>query len=232
MNEIILKNNNFMDIYNKSYRLAAAVFLISNVIDQNDELRTKMKKLSLDLVSMSVNIKDINFNQARNLLKDIEKNSLELMSMLDIAAVSGLISEMNSRVIKEEFKSFISELDKFADKFNDDKNISVRSIFTESNVINIEDDFRKNYAIEKTTDTGVLKNNSDKKNGNGHKRKDTRKSTILDFIKGHNNSSIKDIVPNITGCSEKTVQRELITLIAENKIRKTGERRWSRYSII
>ncbi|MEK7669353.1 MAG: hypothetical protein AAB350_02065 [Patescibacteria group bacterium] len=232
MNEITSQNNSFMDIYNKSYRLAAAVFLISNVIDQNDELRTKMKKLSLDLVSMSVNLKDINFNQAKNLLKDIEKNSLELISMLDIAAISGLISEMNGRVIKEEFKSFISELVMFSDRFNEDKNTSVKNIFTESNVVGIEDDFKKLYSSEKAPDTNSFRSISGAKNGNGHKRKDTRKNTILDFIKGHNDVSIKDIVPNITGCSEKTVQRELIQLINENKIRKIGERRWSRYSII
>ena len=69
------------------------------------------------------------------------------------------------------------------------------------------------------------------KNGNGHKRKDLRKNTILDFIKRHNNVSIKDIAPNIIGCSEKTIQRELIELISKGKITKAGERRWSRYSI-
>jgi len=230
MNEITLKNDSFMDIYNKSYRLAAAVFLISNVINQNDELRTKMKKLSLDMVSMSVNLKDINFGQAKNLLRDIERNSLELISMLDIASVSGLISEMNGRVIKGEFQSFISELNKFSEKFDQVKNTSVKSIFTEPNIVN-ENLPEKIYAAEKTTDGGVLKIDLDKKNGNGHKRKDTRKNMILEFIKGHTNASIKDIVPNITGCSEKTIQRELIALINENKIKKTGERRWSKYSI-
>lgn len=232
MDEITTKNNSFMDIYNKSYRLAAAIFLISNVIDQNDELRTKMKKLSLELVSMSVNLKDTNFNQVKNLLKDIEKNSLELISMIDIAALSGLITEMNGRVIKDEFNSFISELNKFANSFDEDKNTSVKSIFTESNAVRTNDDFNKIYTIEKSSKDAMLKNRLDIKNGNGHKRKDTRKNMILDFIKGHNNSSIKDIVPNITGCSEKTIQRELIQLINENKIRKMGERRWSRYSIL
>lgn len=231
MNEITTKNFNFMDIYSKSYRLAAAVFLISNVIDQNEELRTKMKKLSLDLVSMSVNLKDINFNQARSLLKDIERNSLELISMLDIASVSGLISKMNGQVIKDEFNSFISELNVFADKFNEDKNSSVKSIFSEPIISSIENDLKKSYVLEKSEDAGFLNASFGKKNGNGHKRKDTRKNTILDFIKGHNNVSIKDIVPNITGCSEKTIQRELIALINENKIKKVGERRWSRYSI-
>ena len=50
MSEItIQKNNDFIDIYNKSYRLAAAVFVISNVIDQNEELRTKTKNCPLIL---------------------------------------------------------------------------------------------------------------------------------------------------------------------------------------
>ena len=62
--------------------------MISNVIDQNEELRTKTKKLSLDLVSMSVNLKDISFPDTKRLVTDIEKKSFELMSMLDIASVS------------------------------------------------------------------------------------------------------------------------------------------------
>lgn len=228
---MIIKNSDFMDIYNKSYRLAAAVFLISNIIENNDELRTKMKKLSLDLVSMSVNLKDISFDQTNNLLRSIEKNALELISMLDIASVSGLISEMNGRIIKGEFQSFISELNKFSDKSNEDKNTSVKSIFIDTNKLNIENNFEKTYSINSAIQSETVKNNLSGKNGNGHKRKDTRKNTILEFIKGHNNASIKDIVPNITGCSEKTVQRELIVLISENKIKKVGERRWSRYSI-
>ena len=231
MTDIIIKNSDFMDIYNKSYRLAAAVFLISNVIENNDELKTKMKKLSLDLVSMSVNLKDISFDQTNNLLRGIEKNALELISMLDIASVSGLISEMNGRVIKGEFQAFISELNKFSDKSNEDKNSSVKSIFIEANKLITENNFEKTYSGNNTDQSEIVKNNLSIKNGNGHKRKDTRKNMILEFIKGHNNTSIKDIVPNITGCSEKTVQRELIALISENKIRKVGERRWSRYSV-
>ncbi|OHB14833.1 MAG: hypothetical protein A2605_01835 [Candidatus Zambryskibacteria bacterium RIFOXYD1_FULL_39_35] len=231
MTDIIIKNSDFMDIYNKSYRLAAAVFLISNVIENNDELKTKMKKLSLDLVSMSVNLKDISFDQTNNLLRGIEKNALELISMLDIASVSGLISEMNGRVIKGEFQAFISELNKFSDKSNEDKNSSVKSIFADINKLSIENNFEKTYPINNASQSEVIKNNLSIKNGNGHKRKDTRKNMILEFIKGHNNASIKDIVPNITGCSEKTVQRELIALISENKIKKVGERRWSRYFV-
>ena len=231
MSEItIQKNNDFIDIYNKSYRLAAAVFVISNVIDQNEELRTKTKKLSLDLVSMSVNLKDISFPDTKRLVTDIEKKSFELMSMLDIASVSGLISKMNGNILKEEFQSFILELNRFSEKFENNKNASVGSIFKESLIQNNINNLEKTNLLNLANEQKAISNNG-LKNGNGHKRKDLRKNTILDFIKGHNDISIKDIVPNIVGCSEKTIQRELIQLINDGKIKKVGERRWSKYSL-
>lgn len=231
MSEItIQKNNDFIDIYNKSYRLAAAVFVISNIIEQNEELRTKIKKLSLNLVSMSVNLKDINFYDTKKLITDIEKNSLELMSMLDIASVSGLVSKMNGNILKEEFQSFILELNRFSEKFENNKNASVGSIFEESLIQNNINNLEKTNLLNLANEQKAISNNG-LKNGNGHKRKDLRKNTILDFIKGQNDVSIKDIVPNIIGCSEKTIQRELIQLINDGKIRKIGERRWSKYSL-
>ena len=91
---------------------------------------------------MSVNLKDISFPDTKRLVTDIEKKSFELMSMLDIASVSGLISKMNGNILKEEFQSFILELNRFSEKFENNKNASVGSIFKESliqnNINNLE----------------------------------------------------------------------------------------------
>jgi hypothetical protein len=250
-NEIIQNSVDFIDLYNRSYRLVAAVFSVCNVMDEDQELKTKIKNLSLDLISIAVNLKDINFSDARKLVGEVEKKSLLLMSILDIASISLLISPMNGDILREEFKLFISELRKFLGKFEIEKNLSVKNIFELPVSINsVSDvtfqDLKRMLEIERTkskeltlenyaVNSEQLNKNGSKsieKNGNGHKRKDTRKSTILEFIKGHNNVNIKDIVPNIVGCSEKTIQRELIGLINEGKIKKEGERRWSRYSVI
>ena len=42
---------------------------------------------------------------------------------------------------------------------------------------------------------------------------------------------IKDVAPLISGCSEKTVQRELGEMVASGILRKIGEKRWSRYTL-
>lgn len=235
MNEIAQKNIDFNLIYNRSYRLAAAVFVVSNLMDENEELKAKIKNLSLKLVSMSVNLKDNSHSEVKKIIGEIEKNSLELMSMLDIASISDLISKMNSKILVEEFQSFISVLGEFSKTFEDDKNVSVRSIFSENQILDHDtqvliENNSINSSMPKTDYTKEIKKTFE--NGNGHKRKNLRKNMIFEFIKGHNNTSIKDIVPNITGCSEKTVQRELVDLINEGKVKKVGERRWSKYSVV
>ncbi len=60
-------------------------------------------------------------------------------------------------------------------------------------------------------------------------QKNERQQVILGIIKEIGESSIKDISDNIKDCSEKTIQRELNTLIYDGVLKKIGERRWSKY---
>jgi len=58
-----------------------------------------------------------------------------------------------------------------------------------------------------------------------------RRNAVLKLFKKNKEMTIKDISHAISGCSEKTVQRELLSLVSEGVLNKTGERRWSRYSL-
>lgn len=63
--------------------------------------------------------------------------------------------------------------------------------------------------------------------------KNSRRETVLSIIKDkgeHAEVSIKDVVGHFSDCGEKTIQRELTALVDEGVLKKTGERRWSRYS--
>ena len=60
-------------------------------------------------------------------------------------------------------------------------------------------------------------------------QKNERQQIILDIIKEIGESSIKDISDNIKDCSEKTIQRELLSMVANGVLKKEGERRWSKY---
>ena len=58
-----------------------------------------------------------------------------------------------------------------------------------------------------------------------------RQDIIIDLLKKNSNLTIKDFVKVIKNCSEKTIQRELISLVKKGVIKKQGERRWSTYSL-
>ncbi len=69
--------------------------------------------------------------------------------------------------------------------------------------------------------------------------KSDRKSKIIELINSKKNSpngqtgvSIKDISSSFIDCSEKTIQRELNDLVQKGQIRKSGEKRWSRYHVL
>jgi len=61
--------------------------------------------------------------------------------------------------------------------------------------------------------------------------KDKRQQTILALIKKHRTLTIKGFTGVIKSCSEKTIQRELLALVASGVLKKEGERRWSTYSL-
>jgi len=78
----------------------------------------------------------------------------------------------------------------------------------------------------KKTEKKVTYNNSSKSQDRNKRRED-----ILNIIKQKGNVSVKDISNIIKDTSEKTIQRELISMVEEKLLLKEGERRWSRYMI-
>lgn len=58
-----------------------------------------------------------------------------------------------------------------------------------------------------------------------------RAERIKTVLEAKPQATIKDIAEIITDVSEKTIQRELNSLIEKGQVRREGERRWSRYSV-
>jgi DeoR/GlpR family transcriptional regulator of sugar metabolism len=58
-----------------------------------------------------------------------------------------------------------------------------------------------------------------------------RAERIKTVLEAKPHATIKDISEIITDVSEKTIQRELNSLIEKGQVQREGERRWSRYSV-
>ena len=70
--------------------------------------------------------------------------------------------------------------------------------------------------------------NGEKENG----KKSERKKEILNLLRKEKELSLPDISLHFEGISQKTIQRDLKELIAHKLVKKIGERRWSRYTVL
>ncbi len=126
--------------------------------------------------------------------------------------------------------------DSVSDMHTDNKMSFMRStVHTDSSITNVS--IAKSVPLtHKSKATKVKTQNSTQDNSQGNtmqskEYKNERQTLILETIRTRGESSIKDLTDVIKGCSEKTIQRELISLVSMGSLLKTGERRWSRYSV-
>lgn len=68
-------------------------------------------------------------------------------------------------------------------------------------------------------------------NGNSDSGRSDRRKIILALAKQKPAINVGDVARSIPGVSEKTIQRELLAMVAEGILKKKGERRWSTYSL-
>ena len=218
-----------VSVYKRAERLACAVFLVANVMPESESLKLKIKYLAMELVSITAALQPRFISINPESFDQVETVSLQLSSFIDIASVSGLISDMNGAILKKEFESFVATLHQIRNSYE--------------NSVRITDDFfgKKNIDLEPLDSPaftpGKITKNDDQRSLSGTEkdtsnRSQSRERAILDLIRTKGDVSIKDISKSIRGCSEKTIQRSLLSLVNGKVIKKTGERRWSRYSII
>ena len=137
-------------------------------------------------------------------------------------------------VSKEDEKSSVSEKDVVSRH-----DLSVTSW---TDVSRLEESYKRHYKGHSIKDeipvrhpvssltavTGKMNKGHQNVSGSAEKRK----TIIIEMLKDKNNLTVKDFSLIIKDCSEKTIQRELLKLVQLSVLKKEGERRWSRYSIV
>lgn len=153
----------------------------------------------------------------------------ELLALVRLCVTSGLVSEQNALILIDEYEGIGKKIDlgKHASPFIELQDLAVPPFSSDA--------LPRPAGNSRTS----LPASSQRKNvrqvqAQGHEKSldmshANRTLQILEFIRKQGRVSIKDITHVIRGCSEKTVQRELLSLIRQGLIRKEGERRWSVY---
>ena len=231
-NNIFEKDIRRVFIYKKAERLAKALHLVSPAFAESATLMDRINTIAIGLVDAAV----LPPSAARGALS---RELLLLSSVLGVARTGGLLSHMNTDLIAREAHALLQDVAVYEEPrlFLDEaptlsgiaKDAQKRETLHESRVathphatparvhkLNVAETPKRPIKDIKDIENGLVKD---------------RREAVLSIIRNRGSVNIKDISTLIRGVSEKTIQRQLMGLVASGVVLKQGERRWSTYSL-
>jgi DNA-binding transcriptional ArsR family regulator len=216
-------------IYKKAERLAKAIHLVAPAFATSPALKDRIDAVAVALIDAAI----VPPSESRELLS---RELLALSSVLAIARTTSLLSSMNAELIAHEAHELLQEVASYDEprlfldpvptiaelaKTVAQKPAQASKVFEKpesktAKAANLSIGQNKGHSIGQIADTGV---------------KSGRRDSILSVLRAKGPVYIKDISTVIRDVSEKTIQRELQSLVEEGAVSRTGERRWTSYSL-
>ncbi len=274
-------------IVRKSEKLTTALYMVSDIIPDREPVKWKMRETAIELLSDitlsgTASVAD-RISYLRNVVKRIEK----IVSFLEIAWATRILSEMNAAILRDEYFSLRTMIEddistllvgnvgrsvpvpptyrmtrEMPDRVTQTARAPERTVqgaarssslppaksphsVVEGEKKTIEFSFpqpnprspsvpssptlaQSNTSMSERKHKEELK----QKRGNGEKMgREDRRKIILALLKQRSNLTVRDIAKSIPGFSEKTIQRELVSMLGEGVVSKAGEKRWTTYSL-
>lgn len=223
-------DNNTDFLIKKTEKLVTALYMITSFLNDSEPIKNSLRTNGIKLLSYIHN--GPKESSARhNALRTIVH---EMISLLQVSEVAGLLSTMNVSVLRDELKSLLESLvstdsvtaiggtaflkkDFFAENKQETSARSPIPTIRPNTVVASRPSVQPTKVMKNVVRTNAAAVN--------------RRTRIIDMLRSKGEIGVKDVAKIITDCSEKTLQRELLALVAEGVAIKRGERRWSTYRL-
>lgn len=215
-NVSINKHHSFLT--KKIERLTSALYVITGFLPAAEPVRNRLRECALDLIKQASHPAGL----TEGGVETFRAGCSEIGVLLQMARSANLISGMNADLLAREYDSLASFVRDFSDSIREKGDQEKIENHIGQDIEKPDMSFMK-IASTVTTKKYANKSKTDKKG------KDSRRKMILDLIDKKDKISINEAVSVIPGVSEKTVQRELMSLVQDGLVIKEGERRWSTY---
>ena len=252
--DIPIKDNFLSISYTKANKLITALYMVTDIIDKGEPIRNKLRHLGVEIISDIHSIPTEASNKIAETVSFLNiASAMNLISEMNCSILKKEFLEL-SQCIKEFAQTKPTWLEEFLEnsslegwsKTGEDKSIPPPSKgYSSREELNSKGHTRigvqKGSTLMKAlSDKTRLLFNSNSTNANKNYfniLKKQRRDNIINIIKNKGgNATIKDIKIKINAgiqgaltFSEKTLQRELMSMIKDGVLNKTGEKRWSRY---
>jgi len=222
--------------YRRAERIVAGIILLTNHILGEDDLRRLSRNIALSLLTQILDLKDEMRSLSSGKMRDLQVSIRHLISLVKMMVFSGFVSFQNAEVVTaalEELNTFVT--------------VSARSALSESLQLSKEDfmdthgpykgqakdikdrvRIRDNVSIK---DMSVISGTPPRQSGNATVL-NQKSEGILSVLKAGGEQSLPDVAAHLPEYGEKTIQRELALLVERGIVKRTGLKRWSRYSLV
>jgi len=236
-------------IFKKTEKITAALYLVSGLLKDDEPLKWELRDRGIDLLSASFTASSSLPGDKNAVIQSLFTAALETLSLLNVARISNMISEMNHRLLIREIDNIVGMLrDRLAQSAEKAGYVLSESFFRTPDLYS--SGFKLDHGGHKSGNDGrrpsaaagngvqrseTSQNSAEERfskgQGGSEAKRSRRQEMILEVLKGGSGLTIKDFAKTIKDVSAKTIQRELLDLVARGVVRKEGERRWSRYSL-
>ncbi len=206
--------------------ISKAIYLVTNLFEEKEPLKMSLRRVSVECVENS----------------DKKDSFLKLNSLIKLSQEIGLITNMNAELLLRVTRDQVLGLE----KKDGSKQVNIEGILTnkiehkeevDNEIMVIENPEKVEVVLEEKPDKKpssiTINNNTQniKTITNISMDIGSRRKRILEIVKARGAVTINEFIDAIKGCSSKTIQRELTSLVLSGTLKKTGERRWSKYSL-
>ncbi len=240
---VFSQSSHFAYIYKKTEKLVTAVYMITNFIKDDEPLKWRIRENALELLALNLSFSTVSLSERKDLFRQYQAYSTEIVSLSSIARHSGLISEMNADILKREFNALVAIIEKDENKKANEETVILNPDFFDTS--RDKRDYEASAIIAPAPaaipaaapasnvlykgqvpkiSRPVVKDMPAKPQHTGDSKED-RQSAILKLLSKKSGLAVKDFTDTIQGVSEKTIQRELLAMVASGVLKKEGERK-------
>ena len=236
-------NDRYSFVFNKQEKIVAALYLITNLMGDQEPIKWQIRDVALKTLTQTLGITTTQLEERVKISRLCAASLTELISLVKIAHIAHHISTMNHELLMREFSLILDTVQAISEEQTDPKHESILShdFFNTPTplVIKKTSDLYKGQSASgslyepSTAGNQALSDTTQKAPFSSPKgtQKESRQEAIFRLLRNSNNLSVRDFAAEIKDCSEKTIQRELLSLVEQGVLNKSGERRWSTYSL-
>jgi len=255
---IIIKDMSISISYTKTNKLITALYMVTDIIDKEEPLRIKLRTLGIEIISDIHSTTASACGKISEIMSFLDiASTIKIISEMNCNILRKEFLELNQSIKEsidkvEILNKQINLSEFFKESINSSELLRVKRELSTKGQYQSMGHSKSINGQQARTRIGVQKGSTLMKALSGvnmsdiklsHIRVDSfnilkkqRREDIINFLrKKEGGATITDIKNGAQGvlisCSEKTIQRELVSMVKDSVLDKTGEKRWSRYFI-